>query len=155
MNSRSKGVTKRRDGDLVATTTTETAPVLGVGLSSNIKGRHAELIAQMALLANGWSVLEPISPQPYDLAVRHPATRETFYVQVKTAYLRNEKRYGGDYIVVRGAKNTGKAYTLREVEYFIAVWQGQAYMFPNREKSEYWIKLSDVDVKWTKLALDL
>lgn len=128
---------------------------IAVELTSNNKGRHAELIAQTALLANGYIVMEPIAPEPFDLAVKRIGEDQTFYVQVKTAYLRDEPRYGGEYIVVRGAKNNGKVYTESEVDYFIAVWQGRAYLFPNREISEYWIRLDDMSSKWTELSMDI
>lgn len=122
-----------------------------IGLSSTERGKHAELLAATALLANGYSVLEPISPQPYDLAIRHPQTGETSYVQIKTAFSRDEERYGGEYIVVRGAKNSGKVYTREEVDYFVAVWQGDVYLFPNREIKEYWIRPDKLSEKWMKL----
>lgn len=123
--------------------------------TSNEIGKHAELLAQTALLANGYSVLEPISPQAYDLAARNPSTQETMYVQVKTAFMRSEERYGGDYLVVKGARNNGKVYGLDEVDVFIAVWDGECYLFPNRECSEYWIRPWQLDDKWTKLSTSL
>lgn len=132
-----------------------TAAATEIALTSNNKGRHAELLAQTALLANGYIVMEPIAPEPFDLAVKRIGEDETFYVQVKTAYLRDEPRYGGEYIVVRGAKNNGSVYTEAEVDYFIAVWQGRAYMFPNREISEYWIRPKDLASKWTELSMDI
>lgn len=122
-----------------------------IGLSSTERGKHAELLAATALLANGYSVMEPISPQPYDLAIRHPQTGETSYVQIKTAFSRDEERYGGEYIVVRGAKNSGKVYMREEVDYFVAVWQGDVYLFPNREIKEYWIRPDKLSEKWMKL----
>ena len=123
--------------------------------TSNDKGKHAELLAQTALLANGYNVLEPISPQPYDLAARNPQTQETVYYQVKTAFLRDEERYGGEYLVVKGARNNGKVYEKDEVDRFIAVWNGTCYVFPNREVSEYWVRPWQVDEKWTKLETSL
>lgn len=123
--------------------------------TSNEIGKHAELLAQTALLANGYSVMEPISPQPYDLAARNPLTQETDYYQVKTAFLRDEERYGGKYLVVKGARNNGKVYEKREVDRFIAVWNGECYVFPNREVSEYWIRPSKIDEKWTKMETEL
>lgn len=120
-------------------------------LTPSEKGRHAELIAATALLANGFTVMEPIAPEPFDMAIKRIGEKETKYIQVKTAFLRNEKRYGGEYLVVRGAKNNGKVYTKEEVDFFIAVWDGKAYMFPNRCVSEYWIKPKDLAVKWTEL----
>lgn len=124
-------------------------------LTSTEKGRHAELLTQTALLANGWTVLEPIAAEPFDMAIKKVGDKAISYVQVKTAFLRNEERYGGEYIVVRGAKNSGKVYTMQEVDYFVAVWQGECYMFPNRERSEYWIRPRNLETKWTKLGMDI
>lgn len=124
-------------------------------LSTTEKGRHAELLAQTALLAAGYVVMEPIAPEPFDMAIRRKDTKETSYVQVKTAFLRDEDRYRGDYIVVRGAKNSGKVYTRDEVDYFVAVWDGEVYIFPNREVSEYWIRPEQLDEKWTKLSTEI
>src|SRR5690554_574549 len=115
------------------------------------RGRHAELLAQTALLANGYTVMEPISPEPFDLAIKREGER-TLFVQVKTAFMRDEERYGGEYIVVKGAKNSGDVYTKDEVDHFVAIWNGAVYMFPNREVSEYWIRPSDMGTKWTKLS---
>lgn len=123
--------------------------------SSNDVGKHAELLAQTALLANGYEVSEPIVPLPYDLVARNPQTGETINVQVKTSFSRNEERYGGEYIVVRGARNNGKVYQLDEVDVFIAVWGGECYMFDNREIGEYWVRPRHIDEKWTKLSTEL
>lgn len=120
-------------------------------MNNNEKGRHSELLAQTALLANGWTVLEPIAPEPFDLAIKRVDDPQTYYVQVKTAFSRDEKRYGGEYLVVRGAKNNGDKYTKDEVDYFIAVWQGRVFMFPNSEQSEYWIRPSQLGEKWAEL----
>ena len=127
--------------------------------SSNDKGKHSELLAQTALLANGWSVLEPISPQPYDLAARCPLTGEIIYVQVKTAYIRDSdkdvERYGKAYLRVPGARNNGRKYETGEVDYFIAVWQGECYMFRNREKTEYWVLPEEIGDKWDRLSMEI
>lgn len=126
-----------------------------IAYSSNEKGRHAELIAQTALLANGYTVMEPIAPEAFDLAIKRPDGGDTSYVQVKTAMLRDEPRYGGKYLVIRGAKNNGARYTRDEVDYFVAIWQGRAYMFPNSEQSEYWVKPDEIGEKWTELSVNL
>src|SRR5690625_7872477 len=94
--------------------------------------------------------MEPISPQPYDLAVRR-ADGSTKYVQVKTAFKRDEKRYGGEYLVVRGAKNNGDVYTKDEVDIFVAVWVGDVYLFPNSDVMEYRIRSELICEKWTTL----
>lgn len=128
-------------------------------LTTTEKGKHAELLAQTALLANGYTVLEPIAPGPFDLAVRNPATKETIYVQVKMAYLRDSdediRRYGDAYLVVRGAPTSGKPYSTDDVDSFIAVWQGRVFMFPNEGLHEYWVKASEVSDKWTEIHCEI
>lgn len=124
-------------------------------LSSNEKGRHAELLAQTALLANGWTVLEPIAPEPFDLAIRRIDEDKTYYIQVKTASYRDEPKYNGAWVISKGAKNNGERYTRSEVDYFIAIWEGSVYMFPNTLQREYWIRPWEIADKWTKLETRL
>ena len=120
-------------------------------LSSNEKGTHAELLTQTALLANGWAVSIPIGDQAYDLSFRKPDSKRTYYGQVKTAQLRDEKRYNGEWVIVKGAKNSGELYSKEEVDFFLAIYNGEVFMFPNLEQSEYWVRPDKVDEKWTKL----
>src|SRR5690625_2551800 len=123
-------------------------------MTSNARGRHSELLAQTAFLANGFEVSEPVTPLPYDLIVRNPVTNEILTVQVKTAFLRDEERYGSVYLVVRGARNSGQVYEAEDVDMCAAVWDGEVYIFPNREVSEYWERLDKVETgigDWTKL----
>ena len=115
------------------------------------KGRHTEITVIGALMSHGWTVLEPVTVEPYDLAIRRRDGGKTYYVQVKTPTFRNEKRYAGEYVVVKGAKNSGQVYSKDEVDYFATVIDGVAYMFDNREIAEYWVKLEDVDKRWTRL----
>lgn len=124
-------------------------------LTATEKGRHTELLAQTALLANGWTVLEPIAAEPFDLAITKIGSRKTHYVQVKTSFRRKEKRYAGEYVVVRGSKGNGDVYKKDEVDYFVTVVDNDVYIFPNQEKSEYWVKKEHVDVKWTKLRTEI
>src|SRR5690625_4501506 len=105
-------------------------------LSSSIKGRHAELLAQTAFLANGYEVSEPVSPLPYDMIVRNPNTGEVSTVQVKTAFKRDEERYGGEWLVVRGAGNSGKTYPNEEDEIFAAIWEGHISLYVYTESLE-------------------
>lgn len=120
--------------------------------SSNEKGRHAELLTQTALIANGWEVLEPVTTEPYDLAIRRKdGDRDTYYVQVKTVKRRDDKRYGAPYLVVRGTKNNGEVYTKEEADYFAAVYEGNVFLFPNREITEYWTRADQVETKWKRI----
>lgn len=131
------------------------ASLTTLSYTSDEKGRHAELLAIAALLANGYTVLEPVTTEAYDLAIRNNLGN-TLYVQVKTAFRRKDKRYGDDeYIVVPATRNNGKVYTKADADLFIAIVDNDVYMFDNREISEYWVKAKDVADKWTKLSVGL
>jgi hypothetical protein len=112
------------------------------------KGRHSELIAETALLANGWSVAEPIAPEPFDLVARAPGSSEWHRIQIKSARRRDDRN--GE-VVINAKKNNGKPYTLDEADYFIGILDGEVYMFENRELSEYWCPAHALGDKWTKL----
>ena len=116
---------------------------------TSTKGRHAELIAITALLANGWTVMEPTVAEAFDLGIIRPGSRELRKVQIKTVRIRNKD--GVDYAIVCGTKNNGNVYTQEEADYFIGVLDGVAYMFPNRGLTEYWLKPADINEKWTRL----
>lgn len=113
------------------------------------KGRHSELIAITALLANGWTVLEPAVPEVYDLAIVRPGDTEIKRVQVKTASVR--ERLGVEWLTVTGRRNKGRTYSTDEVDYMIGVHDGVAYMFACRGITDYWFKLAELDAKTTKL----
>lgn len=113
------------------------------------KGRHAELIAITALLANGWTVMEPTAPDSFDLGITRPGDRTYYRVQVKNA--RYRVKDGEEWIVVNGTKSNGDRYSVDEVDYFIGVYEGVAYMFENRGISEYWAKPTELGDKWTRL----
>lgn len=120
---------------------------------SATKGRHAELLAIAALMANGWTVLEPAVPDVFDLGITRPGWTRFKRVQVKTARLRQKD--GVSWVVVSGARNNGKVYTPDEVDYFIGIYDGVAYMFKNRGISEYWAKPAEIDERWTKLDVSI
>lgn len=109
------------------------------------KGRHSELLAQTALLANGWQVSEPIAPEPYDLVAREPISGKWFTIQVKTARIR-EDRNGA--IVVNAKKGNGTAYTLADTDLFIGVLGNDVFMFKNRELGEYSIAPDKLYNSW-------
>lgn len=112
-------------------------------------GRHSELLAQTALLANGWSVAEPIAPEPYDLVAKAPGSAEWVRIQIKTARAREDRN---GWVVCYTRKNSGEVYGAADCEYFIAVLAGDVYMFPNRNLSEYWVKPDELSEKWTRLS---
>ncbi len=119
-------------------------------ISTANKGRHAELIAITALLANGFRVMEPTTPDVYDLGVTRNEWGNYYRrCQVKTARLRVKD--GVEWVVVTGTRNNGQVYSTDEIDDFIGVLNGVPYMFECRNVSEYWVKPSELGEKWTKL----
>src|SRR5690625_7879681 len=114
-------------------------------MTATEKGKYTELLAQTALLANGWTVLEPIAAEPFDLAMTKIGSRKTYYVQVKTSFRRNEERYNGENGVVRGTKGNGDVYAIDEGEYFVTCVDYELYMFTKYEKYVYKLHSKNVD----------
>lgn len=127
--------------------------VVAQALSTASVGRHSELLAQTALLANGWVVMEPIVPEPFDIAVTKRGDTRICRCQVKTV-LKREKD-GVEYFVVKGKKSNGNVYTLDDCDVFIGVYHNVVYLLENRCLTEYWIKVDEVSEKWTELPTTL
>lgn len=116
-------------------------------------GRHSELLAQTALLANGWTVLESIVPEPFDLAVTKRGDNRICRIQIKTLIQRNKN--GIDYYVLKGKKNNGDIYDKHDCDIFIGVYHNVVYLVENRCIGEYWIRVDEVAEKWTELPTTL
>lgn len=140
---------------MTQTTTQQQAESNPPTLSTSSIGRHSELLAMAALIANGWSVSEPTVPEAHDLEAKKyvDGVKVALDIQVKTIKKRN--RDGVDYYVIRGQKNSGETYTLSDCDAFIGIVDGTVYLTPNREISEYWIKADEADLKWQKLSLTI
>lgn len=116
-------------------------------------GRHSELLAQTALLANGWTVLESIVPEPFDLAVTKRGDNRICRIQIKTLVQRNKA--GIDYYVLKGKKNNGDVYDKDDCDVFIGVYHNVVYLVENRCIGEYWVRVDEVAEKWTELPTTL
>lgn len=116
-------------------------------------GRHSELLAQTALLANGWTVLESIVPEPFDLAVTKRGDNRICRIQIKTLVQRTKN--GVDYYVLKGKKNSGDVYDKDDCDVFIGVGNNVVYLVENRCIGEYWVRVDEVAVKWTELPTTL
>ena len=121
----------------------------GQAQTSSTIGRHSELIAQVALTANGWTVLIPDGVEPFDLAVTRKGDATLQRIQIKTLLKRNKG--GRDWFVIRGKKSNGDVYSAEDCDQFIGVWGDCVYMTPNRGISEYWSAVDEVETKWTRL----
>lgn len=123
------------------------------GISTATVGRHSELLATTALLANGYTVLEPVVPEPFDLAVTRKGERNIVRAQVKTAQFRNKD--GTDWYITKAVRHNGKTYTKEDCDIFIAIIGNRVFMFDNREITEYWVKPEELTEKWTELPTGL
>ncbi|WP_427110891.1 group I intron-associated PD-(D/E)XK endonuclease [Lysinibacillus xylanilyticus] len=120
-------------------------------LSTSTIGRHSELLAMAALLADGWSVSEPTVPEAHDLiAVKG---EESLRIQVKT--IKQREKDGVPYYVIRGLKNNREVYSLSDCDAFIGVVGEHVYLAENKQLTEYWAKVSEVNEKWRYLPLKI
>lgn len=107
-------------------------------------GTHNELLAAAALMSEGFEVLTPVAPEPYDLATRNPDTGETLYYQVKTAQERKDRNA----IVVHAKNGRNGIYPKDKVDFIIGVLGDNVYVFENREIKEYWATPDNIGDKW-------
>jgi len=120
-------------------------------LSTSTVGEHSELLAQAALLADGWTVHKPITPEAHDLlAVKG---ENVLRIQVKT--IKQREKDGVPYYVIRGLKNNREVYSLSDCDAFIGVVGEHVYLAENRCLSEYWAKVDEASEKWKRLDLKI
>lgn len=120
-------------------------------LSTSTIGRHSELLAMAALLADGWSVSEPAVPESHDLLASKDG--QTIRIQVKT--IKQRTRDNIDYYVIRGLKNSGQVYDESDCDAFIGVVGEHVFFTDCRGISEYWVRADDVFNKWQYLPLKI
>lgn len=124
---------------------------------SEVVGKYSELVAQLALLANGWRVHESRTAEAYDILATDPLTGEFTKIQVKTIRQREDRN--GD-LVVYAKKGNGTAYDRADADYIIGVWavEGEpprVYMFENRLLSEYWSSKARAAERWVELPISI
>jgi hypothetical protein len=114
---------------------------------TQVTGAYSELMAEAALLANGYEVARPIAPESYDMVARNPLTNDYQRIQVKTVRVREDR---GGALVVYARRSNGEAYSADDCDAFIGVNGDDVYMFDNRVKTEYWSDGADFN-GWTLL----
>lgn len=118
---------------------------------------YSELVAEMALLANGYTVSRTRTAEPYDLIATDPLNGETLKIQVKTIRKRMDR--GGE-LVVYATNGSGQTYAKSDVDLFIGVLaeEGEVprvYMFENRCIREYWATEARASKRWIELSIAL
>jgi hypothetical protein len=124
---------------------------------SEIVGKYSELVAQLALLANGWRVHESRTAEAYDILATDPLTGEFAKIQVKTIRQREDRN--GD-LVVYAKKGNGTAYDRADADYIVGIWaiEGatpRVFMFENRLLGEYWASEARASERWVELDISL
>jgi hypothetical protein len=124
---------------------------------SEVVGKYSELVAQLALLANGWRVHESRTAEAYDILATDPLTGEFAKIQVKTIRQREDRN--GD-LVVYAKKGNGTAYDRSDADYIVGIWaiEGAAprvFMFENRLLGEYWASEARASERWVELSIAL
>ena len=122
-------------------------------LSSSSVGRHSELLAMAALIADGWCVHEATTPESHDLLISKPVGVLTQYQRIQVKTIVTRERDGHKYYVIRGLKNSGQAYSTADCDAFIGVVDGRVFMTDNRGISEYWVLAEEVADKWWELPV--
>lgn len=122
---------------------------------TTVIGAYSEVVAELALLANGFTVSTPRTAEPFDLKAEEPLTGREIKVQVKTIRKRTDRN--GD-LVVYATKGNGDKYEQSDVDYFIGVLgeEGEfprVFMFENRNLREYWASESRASERWVELPL--
>lgn len=120
-------------------------------LSTSTIGRHSELLAMAALLADGWSVSEPTVPEAHDLIASKDG--QQMRIQVKT--IKQREKDGTPYYVIRGLKNNREVYSLSDCDAFIGVVGEHVYLTECRAISEYWVRVDEASEKWNYLPLKI
>lgn len=122
---------------------------------TTVIGAYSEVVAELALLANGFTVSVPRTAEPFDLKAEDPLTGREIKIQVKTIRKRSDRN--NDFVVY-ATKGNGDKYEQSDVDYFIGVLgeEGEfprVFMFENRNLREYWASEARASERWVELPL--
>jgi len=122
---------------------------------TEVVGTYSELVAQVALIANGYKVSSPAMAEPYDLKAEDPLTGTEYKIQVKTIRKRGDRR---NELVVYATNGSGASYEKSDVDLFIGVLGGEGevprvFMFENRSIKEYWATEAKASERWVELPI--
>lgn len=124
---------------------------------TEVTGVYSELVAEMALMANGYVVSRTRTAEPFDLKATDPTNGVEYKFQVKTIRKRQDRN--GD-LVVYATNGRGNTYDKSDVDYFIGVLaeEGETprvFMFENRGCREYWATETRASQRWVELSIGL
>lgn len=126
---------------------------------TEVVGKYSEVVAELALLANGYAVSRPQLAQPYDFKAEDPLNGREYKVQVKTFRRRPDRK---NELVLYATNGKGEPYDRSDVDYFIGVLgdpgeMPRVWMFENEgNQREYWAKSTNrASKRWVELPLTL
>ncbi|WP_053070355.1 hypothetical protein [Alkalihalobacillus pseudalcaliphilus] len=119
-------------------------------------GVYSELVAMVALTANGYVVSRPLSREAYDLEATDPLGNHARY-QVKTISRRSDRR---NELVVYATKGRGQRYSQSDFDYIIGVLGDEGavprvFLMENRCLREYWASEARAAKRWVELPIEL
>jgi hypothetical protein len=124
---------------------------------TEITGVYSELIAEVALMANGYQVSRTRTAEPFDLKAVDPLNGSEYKIQVKTIRKRADRN--GE-LVVYATNGRGQTYSKSDVDLFIGILVEESevprvFMFENREIKEYWASEARASNRWVELSIAL
>lgn len=125
---------------------------------TEITGRYSEMIAQVALLANGWIPHESRTKESYDILATNPDTGRAEKVQCKTIRRRSDR--GGDFVIY-ARKGDASTYDLADADWILGVLADngeipRVFLLENVCQTEYWSVESRLAANgWRELSIAL
>ncbi|MGC4375765.1 hypothetical protein WD019_02320 [Fictibacillus sp. Mic-4] len=124
---------------------------------TDVVGTYSELVAELALMANGFTVSRTRTAEPFDFKAEDPVNGCEYKIQVKTIRKRSDRN---NEWVVYATNGSGKTYAKDDVDYFIGVLapEGETprvFMFENAGNREYWATEQRAVERWVELPIAL
>lgn len=116
------------------------------------------MVAQIALLANGWIPHESRTKEAYDILATNPETGRAEKIQCKTIRRRTDR--AGD-LVIYARKGDATTYDLADADWIIGVLAEngeipRVFLLENRCRTEYWTREERAHLNgWRELSIAL
>lgn len=125
---------------------------------SEVTGKYSELIAEAALVANGFRVSKPNMSEAHDLSAVDPLNGEDYKYQVKTIRVRSDRK---NELVIYSTNSRGEPYSKTDVDMFIGVLVSEGepprvFVVENDGvRKEIWASEARAVKRWVELPITL
>lgn len=116
------------------------------------------MVAQIALLANGWTPHESRTKEAHDILAINPETGRAEKVQVKTIRRRTDR--AGEFVIY-ARKGDATTYDLADADWLIGVLADngktpRVFLLENKCQTEYWTREDRLHLNgWRELSIAL